>query len=80
MVSEPTGAEAILVDFNSGNIAKLSDGTFWRVALSGGRAASWKGQRVKVINAELPDPVWKLALMNVETKDWVAVASTSATY
>jgi hypothetical protein len=79
-VAEPTGAETTLVDFNSGGVAKLSDGTFWRVALDGGEAARWKGQRVKVIETKMPNPAWRLALVNLETDQRVAVVSTSATY
>jgi len=78
--SKPTGKPTTLLDVNSDGIVKLADGTFWRLALDGGRARGWIGAQVIVREEKMPNPAWTLALVNLETNDRVAVMAAGATY
>jgi hypothetical protein len=78
--SEPTGNPTTLLEVNSRGVAKLADGTFWRLALDGGRAANWIGAQVIVTKANNPNPVWGLALVNLDEDDHVAVVATGARF
>jgi hypothetical protein len=79
-VSERSGQITTLLAVNSGGVAKLADGTFWRLALDGGRAADWIGARVQVIEYRMPNPAWTMALVNLDINDRVAVVATSARF
>jgi hypothetical protein len=73
--SEPSEKPTTLLAVNSGGIAKLADGTFWRLALDGGRAGGWIGAQVIVREERLPNPAWRLALVNLDINDMVAVVA-----
>jgi hypothetical protein len=78
--SEPTGEATTLLAVNSGGIAKLADGTFWRLALDGIKAYSWIGARVIVTDGKNRNPAWRLSLVNLENNDFVAVIPAGTTF
>jgi hypothetical protein len=78
--SQPTGKPTTLLEVNSRGVAKLADGTFWRLALDGGRAANWIGAQVIVTKATNKYPAWGLALVNLDEDDRIAVIATGARF
>jgi hypothetical protein len=63
-----------LQDINCGGIAKLANGTRWRIAPNDlSRALTWSRGTEVVLRANEPGKAWSFTLTNVETGDRVAV-------